>query len=357
MKIHIGTTKGLITLRQEGQNWISDYVQFLGLPVSMIHHDAEKKRWWAALSIKHWGPKLHCSTDSAKTWQEVPTPRYPMDCEIKPGIPATLRLIWSIANDTKHLWIGTDPGGLFKANRDGSDAKLVASLWNHESRKDHWFGGGRNYPGIHTICVDPRNEKIIYIGVSCAGVFKSTDGGETWAPSNSGLRADYLPNPNVSVGHDPHSMQICHAEPDVIWQQNHCGVFRSSNGGKLWQDVTSSDGLGGYGFGLVIDHEDPLRAWIIPAQSDECRVAHKLALKVCETQDGGLSWFSHTEGLPQENCFDLVFRHAFDAAEGLMAFGTTNGNLYISENKGKKWKLIHSHLPPIHVVRVSDEKN
>jgi len=352
MKIHIGTTKGLVTLAQDGQNWNIVKTQFLGLPVSMIHHDADTGRWWTALSIKHWGPKLHSSSDGTKTWQEVPAPRYPIESEVKPGIPANLRLIWSMASSSEHLYIGSEPGGLFKAKQDGSAPTLVSALWNHESRHDHWFGGGRNYPGIHSICIHPHDEKQILVGISCAGVFKTSDGGENWHAMNDGLRADYLPDPYVPVGHDPHSMQICQSQPDVIWQQNHCGVFRTENGGKRWQDVTSRDGLGKYGFGLVIDPEDPLRAWIIPAESDQRRVAHGLSLKVCETRDGGGSWISHTHGLPQENCFDLVFRHAFAAHEEMMAFGTTNGNLYLSRDRGKHWSLLDTHLPPIHVVRL-----
>jgi len=188
--------------------------------------------------------------------------------------------------------------------------------------------------------------------VSCGGVFRSKDNGATWMGINRGLRADYLPNPSATYGHDPHAIEICQDDPNIIWQQNHCGVYRSENGGDLWKDITSRDGYGRYGFPLVIDHTNPKRAWIIPAESDEQRIAKDHRLVVCSTSDGGQHWRQWTSGLPQENCFDLVFRHGFSRCGTTMAFGTTNGNLFISQDDGENWELISGHLPPIHSVHL-----
>ncbi|MBX2816130.1 MAG: hypothetical protein KTR24_09035 [Saprospiraceae bacterium] len=351
MKVLLGTTKGLLTLTEEGPNWRVQQVDFLGLPVSMIHSNKDNSKTWVALAIKHWGVKLHQSEDHGQTWKEIEAPKYPTSALVREGEPATLGLIWSMASSGDRQWIGTEPGGLFVSDQ-ASGFQLVQSLWDHPSRPRHWFGGGRNHAGIHSICLHPQNPNRIYIGVSCAGVFHSDDGGTTWSPKNRGLRADYLPDPFVEVGHDPHRLELCRSHPHVLWQQNHCGVFRSTDGGEQWVDVTSKDEIGRYGFALTIDHENPDRAWIVPAESDECRVAKDLTLMVSRTEDGGKSWEHIRISDANDDCFDLTFRHAFDRHATSMVFGTTNGNLYVSKSDGDQWMRAHSNLPPIHVCKI-----
>ena len=139
-----------------------------------------------------------------------------------------------------------------------------------------------------------------------------------------------------------------------MWQQNHCGIFRSIDSGANWEDVTERSGLANYGFGLAIDHKDPLKAWVIPAVSDEERVAADLALCVCRTDDGGKTWVTLRNGLPQDFCFDIVFRHSFDRpVEGqTMAFGTSNGNVYISEDDGDTWTMASHRLARVETVNI-----
>ncbi len=346
----------MILIRKTDEKWEVESVQFKGLPISMIHYDTYRMTWWVGLSIKHWGPKLFRSEDQGENWKETPVPQFDKGMQVKKGVPATLKLIWSaLATQSGRLWLGTEPGGLFFSDDHGATFELCRGLWNHESRPDHWFGGGRNQAGIHSIVQDPRDDSCIYVGVSCAGVFKTEDNGISWEAKNKGLKAFYLPNPAARYGHDPHAMKINATDPKVIWQQNHCGVFRSIDAGDSWTDITDNDEWGRYGFPIVIDHQNPDRAWIIPAESDEQRVAKDLRLVVCHTDDGGKSWRKITSGLPQENCFDLVFRHAFDRQEQRMAFGTTTGHFYISENDGEDWVLALGHLAPVHVVKFAPD--
>jgi hypothetical protein len=253
------------------------------------------------------------------------------------------------------IWMGTEPGGLFYSNDNGKRFHLVESLWNHPSRQDdnQWFGTGKDYPFIHSVLVDPRDSNHVYVGVSCAGVFETTDGGRIWMPKNNGLIATYLPKASVEIGHDPHQMLQCHIDPDVIWQQNHCGIFRTSNGGELWEDVSGKDGLPKYGFALAIDYQNPNVAWVIPAESDESRVPVDLKLKVCKTIDGGRNWFSIQKGLPETNAFDLVLRHGFVKSGPLLAFGTNNGNIYLSHDEGETWKVASNNLASVNSVSFS----
>ena len=62
------------------------------------------------------------------------------------------------------IWCGTLPGGLFRSTDHGESWEMVRSLWDHPKRKQ-WMGGGADLPGIHSIVVDPRNSKRVWIAV------------------------------------------------------------------------------------------------------------------------------------------------------------------------------------------------
>ncbi len=253
------------------------------------------------------------------------------------------------------LWLGTEPGGLFYSEDNGKSFDLNESLWNDPSRLDDnkWFGTGKDFPFIHSILIDPRNSDHVYLGISCAGVFETIDGGKSWSPKNNGLVASYLPKATPEFGHDPHQMLLCHSHPEVIWQQNHCGIFRTTDGGQNWKNISGANGWPSYGFALTIDHSNPEIAWVIPAESDEARLPADLKLQVCKTTDGGKNWTSTSNGLPQENAFDLVLRHAFVKHQHLMTFGTTNGNLYHSSNDGESWSVASQNLAPINSMAIA----
>jgi hypothetical protein len=250
------------------------------------------------------------------------------------------------------LWLGTEPGGLFFSSDNGKSFQLVESLWNHPSRLDdsQWFGAGKDYPFIHSIVVDPRDSRHVYVGVSCAGIFETRDNGKSWHSKNNGLIAAYLPNPKPDVGHDPHRILICPSNPDVLWQQNHCGIFRTLNGGETWHEVSGQKGFPKYGFALAIDEVNSESAWVIPAQSDEKRIPIDLKLAVCQTIDGGKNWNSITMGLPASFSFEIALRHGFVKKGDLMAFGTNNGNLYISFDNGQLWKGVTTSLANVNYL-------
>ena len=157
-----------------------------------------------------------------------------------------------------------------------------------------------------------RDDQHIVIGISVGGVFESCDGGKTWVGKNKGLKACYLPNPAAEFGHDPHFLLMSPSNPDVWWQQNHCGIFRTTNGGEQWDDISQKDVPAFFGFAVALDAKDDQTAWVVPAVSDEYRVAVNGALCVTRTEDGGKTWTPLRDGLPQEDCYDLVYRHALD---------------------------------------------
>jgi hypothetical protein len=355
----VGTSKGLVVLKNNHSEKFSiDTVHFQGIPVSMVYVDERTNTWWVGLSHRHWGEKLHFSIDFGQTWQTAGVPSY-SGYDYRPGKPASLKKLWVMhhAGEDKPgcLWLGTEPGGLFYSDDNGKSFHLNEPLWNHPSRKDdrQWFGTGKDFPFIHSILVDPRNSDHVYLGVSCAGVFETTDGGKSWNPRNNGLVASYLPKTNAEIGHDPHQMLMCKSNPDVIWQQNHCGIFRTDNGAKEWKDVSGKSGFPSYGFALAIDDNNPEVAWVIPAESDESRIPLGLGLKVCITIDRGNNWKVQQNGLPQNFAFDLVLRQGFIKIDNNLIFGSTNGNLYLSIDKGENWESLFKNLAAVNSLVVS----
>ena len=265
------------------------------------------------------------------------------------------------------MYVGTIPGGLFVSDDGGESFALNLPLWNHESRGGdlfqgegsgltHWFGtpaseSGEFAPGIHSIAVDPRNPERVLVAVSTAGVLETLDGGKTWRGRNRGLQMDYLPDPNAEWGHDPHYLELCPAQPDHVWQQNHCGVFYSSDGAASWKKVSQPSAGVHFGFPVAVDAEQGKTAWVVPGKSDMQRITVDGGLFVARSEDGGESWQALRKGLPQDNAYDVVYRHALDNSGDTLAFGSTTGNLYVSEDRGESWQAVSHNLPPIYSVR------
>ena len=354
-KLILGTRKGLIVMGRNGRDWAIEGDAFAGIPVSYANCDYRSATLWACLDHGHWGTKLHRSRDGGTSWEEILAPKYP-EGATRPddGQPAATSYIWLMQpggdDQPERVYLGTEPGGLFRSDDGGDTFHLVESLWNHESR-NNWFGGGRDHAGLCSIIVDPRDSDHITIGISVGGVYESIDGGQTWHGRNKGLIADYLPDPHAEYGHDPHFVLASPSNPDMMWQQNHCGVFRSVDGGQNWTHISQDGGPAYFGFAVAVDRQDENVAWVVPAVSAEYRVPVDRALRVCRTDDGGQTWTDFRAGLPQENCYDIVFRHALDVRGDTLAFGTTAGNVYLSEDRGESWRCIAQNLAVVYSTR------
>lgn len=360
-RLILGTRKGLIIMRYTAGAWRVTLSTFHGIPISHAMQDHRTGTLWVCADHGHWGTKLYRSDNGGATLDEVPAPAYPEGAVIydvwqgNTEQPAKLSYLWLVQpggdDQPNRLYIGTEPGGLFQSDDYGETFTLNEGLWNHPSRKGNWFGGGRDQAGACSIIVDPRDSSHLYVGVSVGGTYESTDGGKTWVGRNRGVRADYVPDPYPEYGLDPHYMLASPSNPDVLWQQNHCGVFRSTDGGLNWHDISQKDGPVKFGFALALDAQDDQTAWVVPGIADDKRMAVDGALCVARTQDGGQSWQELRNGLPQENVYDITFRHALDIDGEALAFGTTTGNLFFSPDRGDTWQTISNYLPPIHSVK------
>lgn len=274
----------------------------------------------------------------------------------KPSQPATLKLIWSLeaggADEPGRLWAGTIPGGLFRSDDHGASWQIMRSLWQHAERGE-WFGGGYDWPGLHSICVDPRDPRCLRVAVSTGGVWRSDDGGDSWTQTAGGMFAAYMPeerrfDPGVQ---DVHRLVQCRAAPHVLWAQHHNGVFRSVAGGSDWHEVANVQ-PSVFGFAVVVHPRDPGTAWFVPAVKDERRYPVDGQLVVARTRDGGDSFEVLRDGLPQQHAYDLVYRHglAIDGSGDRLAFGSTTGGLWTSDDQGDHWRALPARLPPIHAL-------
>lgn len=355
-RLLVATRKGLFTLRRRG-TWRITGTAFMGDPVSMVLHDPRNGALYAALNLGHFGVKLHRSRDGGESWQEIAVPAYPPQPEGAEGPDWSLVQIWCLetggADQPGRLWAGTMPGGLFRSDDDGDSWTLVRSLWDRPERLE-WFGGGADSPGIHSICVDPRDSRRVTVAISCGGVWQTADGGADWRLCGAGLHAAYMPperaaDPNIQ---DPHRVVACPAAPDVLWMQHHNGVFRSTDNTRSWQEVAPTKPPR-YGFPVVVHPQDPDTAWLVPAAADESRYAPDGAVCVHRTRDGGASFESLRDGLPQEHAYHLVYRHALDvdASGEMLAMGSTTGGLWLSEDSGDHWLTLGLHLPPVYALR------
>lgn len=366
-RVLLGTRKGLFLLKRANAGaWKIQHAAFVGDNVPMLLPNSHDGAWYAALNHGHFGNKLHRSIDQGRSWTEIGVPAYPEKAPGEPDEllpmsgqpwPKSLKLVWALESAGPDradcLWCGTIPGGLFFSRDRGQSWQLVNGLWDHPSRRE-WFGGGADYPGIHSVCVDPRDSRVVRVGVSCGGVWATRDGGETWNCEATGMRAEYMPperqfDPNIQ---DPHRLVQCPTQPDRLWVQHHNGIFRSVNGGAQWEEITGVQ-PSVFGFGVVVHPRQADTAWFVPAIKDEKRIPVDGRLVVTRTRDGGKTFDVLRGGLPQEHAYDLVFRHALDIdpSGDRLVFGSTTGSVWISENQGDSWSTVSTHLPPVYCAR------
>jgi hypothetical protein len=388
-RILLATKKGTLIFDRKKGHWTPRPIAHAGLAVSYAARDPRDGALWACMDNAHWGPALMRSRDDGSTWEDASRIVYPQGARyIEQIIPdpkamkeadrpitykaAALMKVWvlSFAGEDQPgvIHAGTLPGGLFTTLDGGERWELNRALWNHPSRGGDLFAGeatsrnqwggtpaamayGEFVPGIHSVAVDPRDSNHLYVAASSAGVLESRDGGRSWAGCNKGMLNDYLPNPEAEWGHDPHFVTLCPGQPDRLWQQNHTGVFTSEDGARTWKRVSKPDVAVHFGFPIAADNADGKTAWVVPLRSDQERMAVGGSLAVARTSDGGASWQTFREGLPQEYCYDVIYRHALDASGDRICFGSTTGNVYVSEDRGESWRCLGNNLPPVHSVR------
>ncbi len=344
--------------------WEITTADFLGGNVFITITNWRDGRRYAALDHGHFGVKLHRWTKMG--WEEIAAPAYPpkpdgyeeYDMWNRPLNWSTAR-IWALAaggpDEPGLIWCGTLPGGLFRSTDYGQSWQMIRALWDHPKRKQ-WMGGGADLPGIHSICVDPRDSKRVCIAASTGGLWFTDDSGASWTQRGEGMRAEHVP-PELThdpIAQDVHCLVQCPAAPHRMWVQHHNGIFVSSYEGKTFSEINGVE-PSTFGFPVVVHPREADTAWFVPEIKDEKRIPRDGRLVVTRTRDGGKSFDVLTQGLPQSHAYDIVYRHALALSESgdQLALGSTTGGLWVSEDQGDSWMCVTHTLPPIYSVRFS----
>ncbi|MBK6751259.1 MAG: exo-alpha-sialidase [Acidobacteria bacterium] len=344
----VGTAKGLFILeRASGSDkWSIEGPHFAGLAVYSAFLDQRKGRneMWAGPASWHFGAELCKSTDMGKTWDMPEKRRIKMPANTKTRSRISGRSLR--VRMTIRFYVGTAPGGLFESHDRGETWKLNSGLWKHKHRKN-WtpgFGG----LCLHTIITDKKHPNDLKIAVSSAGVYRSADGGETWAATNEGIKAYFMPNQYPEFGQCVHKIVRHPKKKKTLFLQNHHGVYRSRDDGHTWQEI--ENGLpSNFGFGMTASGSGSV--FIVPLEADAKRFTCEGKLRVYRTRDEGETWQPLTKGLPQKNAYEVILRDAVDSVGTDIFVGTKNGKLFGSFDDGDSWKLIEGSLPEICCVK------
>jgi photosystem II stability/assembly factor-like uncharacterized protein len=343
----IGTKKGLFFFTSsDRQKWDFHGPFQNGREVNHAIYDGRSGRIYATANDSWFGCEIVWSGDLGKSWTSArENPAFPEASGLK------LERIWHLepgrASEPQVLYAGVAPAALFRSEDGGQTWREVTGLSQHPTRS-RWHPGAGGLC-LHSIVVDASHANRMFVGISAVGVFRTEDGGATWETANRGTRAEFMPEKFPEFGQCVHKLLMSNNHGSLLFQQNHCGVYRSADGGRTWQEITA--GLpSDFGFPLALHPREPETLFVLPLKGGEFRCPPEGKLRVFRSRDGGKHWQALTAGLPQENAFVGVYREGMSVDHlkptGIY-FGTNTGKLFSSIDEGDNWRLIADNLPPI----------
>jgi photosystem II stability/assembly factor-like uncharacterized protein len=344
-----------------------DGPHFLGHIINHLVLDPRDGRTLlAAAKTGHLGPTIFRSTDLGQSWQEAARPPAfgPAQGDMAArSVDHTFWLTPGRVEDPGVWYAGTSPQGLFRSE-DGGVSWAPFSCINDDPQYRHWMGtvqdGTPDGPKLHSIIVDPRDGNHLYFAMSGGGVHESHDGGLTFAPLVDGMEVVEGFNPDEVTFHDPHCLRLCPSNPDRLYQQNHCGIYRLDRPAERWVRIGRGmpEAVADIGFPMVVHPRDDKTVWVFPMDGTQVwpRTSPDGKPAVYGTRDGGESWVRHDQGLPTGQAWWTVKRQAMcaDRQESIgLYFGTTSGELWMSRDEGGQWECMARHLPEIYAVETA----
>ncbi|MFZ2269583.1 MAG: glycosyl hydrolase [Azonexus sp.] len=350
------------------RNWRVDGPHFLGQIINHLLLDPRDGRTLlAAAKTGHLGPTIFRSTDFGRHWQEaVRPPAFATATDGSTGraVDHTFWLTPGHADEPGVWYAGTSPQGLFRSE-DGGLTWAPCSDLNDDAQYRQWMGsvqdGTPDGPKLHSIIVDPRDAAHMYIAMSGGGVHESADAGRSFAPLIDGLDVVEGFDRQDASFHDPHCVRLCPSNPDRLYQQNHCGIYRLDRPADHWQHIGQNmpAAVGDIGFPMVLHPRDADTAWVFPMDGTSVwpRTSPDGKPAVYTTHNGGDSWQRLDSGLPAEQAWWTVKRQAMTADRHTpvgLYFGTTSGELWLSRDEGRQWECLARHLPEIYAVESAE---
>ncbi len=348
--------------------WRLDGPHFLGHTVNHLKLDPRDGRTLlAAAKTGHLGPTVFRSTDFGLSWKEAVRP--PAFVKAAEGTPAravdhTFWLAPGHASERDTWYAGTSPQGLFRSDDGGINWSPFSSI-NDDPQYLAWMGtvqdGTPDGPKLHSIIIDPRDAAHLYFAMSGGGVHESIDGGKSWRPLVQGLDVVEGFDPANITFHDPHCMRLCPSNPDRLYQQNHCGIYRLDRPSETWVRIGRGiqKEVGDIGFPMVVHPRDADTAWVFPMDGGTVwpRTSPAGRPAAYVTRNAGTTWHRLDTGLPESQAWWTVKRQAMtsDAFDPIGLYvGTTSGELWASRDEGARWQCIARHLPEIYAVEVAE---
>jgi photosystem II stability/assembly factor-like uncharacterized protein len=375
----VATRKGAWILMADAgrRTWRIEGPHFLGHNVHHVVLDPRDRRTMLlAARTGHLGPTVFRSTDAGANWKEASRP--PAFRKAREGEPAhTVHHVFWLSpghpSEPDAWYAGSSPEGLFRSEDGGDTWEPVAGFNDHPmypkwTEADPAYEAFGDRPGstpdgplLHSVLIDPRDPQHMYLATSSGGVFESHDKGADWTPLNKGSVATFLPDPHPEYGQDPHSVKLHPRAPDVLYQQNHCGIYRMERKEGRWVRIGDNmpKEIGDIGFPIVLHPRDPQTAWVFPMDGTDVwpRTSPDGKPAVYVTRDGGQTWQRLDRGLPRSQAWFTVKRQAMTVDEHEptgVYFGATSGEVWASTNEGNEWTCIARHVPHIHALEAAE---
>ena len=367
----VSTRKGAWIFRTDSMRaaWEVNGPHFLGHIISHLVLDPrDQTTLLAAAKTGHLGPTIFRSIDWGRTWQEaLQPPAFAKAPEGETGraVDHTFWLTPAHSNEPNVWYAGTSPQGLFRS-ADGGITWAEFSNINHDPQYREWMGsekdGTPDGPKLHSIIVDPRDPNRLYFGMSGGGVHESLDGGKTWRVLITGMNVveGFGFDASNPMFHDPHCLRMCPSNPDRIYQQNHCGIYRLDRPSDAWVHIGKNmpKEVGDIGFTMTVHPHDDNTAWVFPMDGTQVwpRTSPDGLPAIYVTNNGGETWQRRDTGMPKEQAWWTIKRQAMccDSHDPIgLYFGTTSGELWMSRDEGQNWECIAQHLPEIYAVEAA----
>lgn len=333
-RLLVGTRNGVAVLERDrvGAAWQLSGRVLDGHHISSLVIEPTSGAVFAGV---HWGG-IFVSQDDGHTWERrtngiVQEHVFTLRCQVRP-------------DGRTRVFAGTEPVSLYWTEDLGRTWHDLSSLREVPGQENWTFPPPPHVAHVKTVAFDPRDANLFFVGVEQGALFKTTDGGQTWTELKG---FSMLGDPIYS---DVHQIKLRPSDPNEVFMPTGAGLYHSQDQGASWHELTGAGFRIGYPDQLVFSPEDDRTLYLAGSRTTpgDWRQTHTAHGTIMRSRDGGRTWDPSGRGIPE----DL---HANVEAMGMAAYpggfalyaGTTDGDLFASEDRGETWGLMASGLEAV----------